>query len=479
MKTKLWATKPEVKHLKDQEEEMEEAMAAVRAMVPPETAYADVPRDLVAGLQKRDFKHSTSLSPTLLMELGPTLLPSKVIPLSFEQATALFKMYPYLEGGRGVGGEDAWPVCVRALACCVDDAIVDMAADVSTGAVRPFDGIFVKLSFMSPKDAALRTSSHRTKDALRLRLTDLWHTTSFLSRLLLSSSSPPIPRLFVDSLYASLKVHSGRDAISLICSSSRCSEELCDSLISPSHFATSLIVRPWMQLRPGFEFRSFVSNGKLTCVSQYEGVYYPDVWREKDTIQRDVTTFLQREVIPRICHRLPSVVVDVVFAMERVSKRTHRERHTQTHNFSELNDSERNSHKEKVSGVWYVCELNPFAASTSACAFSWQDDKEKLFVGDCIWKFIGPPENDTSSSPPSSHSSPNTSSSSTSPSSSPSTVISTEGKQRLQVPDEWREFIDHFFEEKRKSLSFFGIEPLWEASFLLLLLLLSIIFSFI
>ncbi|MDP2434289.1 MAG: hypothetical protein Q8P67_00935 [archaeon] len=157
-------------------------------------------------------------------------------------------------------------------------------------------------------------------------------------------------------MYASLRVFTPLEALKLVASSSRCAEELSDALISPSRFCTCLVVRPWVSIRPGFEFRVFVSNCSLTCGSQYENACYPEVWEARHLLQERISQFVREQVIPRLSH-LPSYVCDVV-----------------------LTDADR----------LFVCEINPFATTTSACLFSWANDKDALFIGPESWRFVPP-----------------------------------------------------------------------------------------
>ena len=166
-------------------------------------------------------------------------------------------------------------------------------------------------------------------------------------------------------MYASLRVFTALEALKLIVSSTRCAEELSDALIVPAQFQTCIVLRPWLRIRSGFEFRVFVSDGVLTCGSQYEDAHYPEVWALREILQQNVSTFVKNEVIPRM-ERLPSFVCDVV-----------------------LTDSDK----------LFVCEINPFATSTSACRFSWSDDKEKLFIGPEEWRFVPPRANNAAAKP--------------------------------------------------------------------------------
>eukprot|EP01127_Copromyxa_protea_P017570 TRINITY_DN5378_c0_g1_i3.p1 TRINITY_DN5378_c0_g1~~TRINITY_DN5378_c0_g1_i3.p1 ORF type:complete len:184 (-),score=43.83 TRINITY_DN5378_c0_g1_i3:106-657(-) len=127
----------------------------------------------------------------------------------------------------------------------------------------------------------------------------------------------------------------------------------------PELFRTCVVVRPWITIRAGFEFRVFVSRGKITCAGQYEPVYYPEVWEKRDWVREKIKELVEERVIPKVGHRLPSLVVDVVMD----------ERET-----------------------FFVCEINPFATSTSGSMFKWDTDKVAMMIGPETWRFPGPEE---------------------------------------------------------------------------------------
>src|SRR3989338_2179483 len=77
--------------LTDREERLQQATQAVRSMLPAKESYTDVPQDLVAGLQKRDFKLFSALTPELVTLLGPCLLESHLLQLSLQEGQALSK----------------------------------------------------------------------------------------------------------------------------------------------------------------------------------------------------------------------------------------------------------------------------------------------------------------------------------------------------------------------------------------------------
>jgi len=303
---------------------------------------------LISGLQKRDFKWKFACDQQLIDDLGPLLLPTTLLPVSFNEAKALV--------------HSNWKL--------LNDLENNLQKTIDTN--NTSGGIFVKLPFMSPKDVAIRLTCTRSKRQFKERLEShiaADHTLkSQLKKYIEGETvdlafSATIYRLWLDSLYASLEYTSAHDALEAIMQSSRCQEELYDSIMSDAiplkYFKMALVVRPWIKIRPGFEFRIYVSNNKITIASQYEPTYYPEVWNQREKIQSKISDFVQGKVIPQLQYRLPSFVVDVVMTDP---------------NFD-----------------CYVVELNPFAASSSACLFKWGIDRQKILIGPEEWRFAPPP----------------------------------------------------------------------------------------
>lgn len=227
---------------------------------------------------------------------------------------------------------------------------------------------------MSPKDVALRLSNTQSTSAFRRGLEVLLSSYPNSKELIQAvidgeivskeerDFSVALYRTWLDSLYGSLSITTAKEALKKICASSRCYEELNDALIFPKQpelFRTCIVVRPWISIKPGFEFRVFVSDSKITAAGQYEPVYYPEVWKKREWLEKEIRSFVNTKVIPSICHRLPSVTVDIVMTED-----------------------------DKL----YVCEINPFATSTSGCMFKWDTDRVTFMVGPETWRFAGPGE---------------------------------------------------------------------------------------
>jgi D123 len=399
--------------------------AAVFAM-PPREEYAarGVSDDLISGLQKRDLKWATSLSQNVIECLGSALLPAVVLPLTKAEAEALRELYLSSETGREKGtsavaddgsGTAENDAALEDLEERLNELLRGFAAarlrislSTADGETPEFaaasarrntsGGAFVKLAFMSPKDVALHTGHLRTRLELIERLDECWSVLPWWRRVLYPgplASSDSLSgtdvwgRVWLGALYAALRVDSGREAIDMLAKSYRISEEIEEALMDDgAPFSKDLIVRPWKHIRPGFEFRVFVSNGEITGASQYESVHYPEVWAERHRIREGVSSFVRERVVPAMESHLKSFSVDVAAVDAGPG----------------LPDEFR------------VVEFNPFASSTSACLFNWGADRVLLMTGPEEWRFVAPGES-----------------------------------KPMSVPDDWKETVDTILSSHRRD----------------------------
>jgi hypothetical protein len=343
---------------------IESAKAVLLSIMPKKEDYKGVSEDLISFFQKRDFKWKFGFNQELLDDLGEHLLPTELFPITFQEANRLRSNYLQSKTTSDILDDSTLGNLSIRLQASMDRVCTEYQVD----------GVFLKLSFMSPKDVALRTDSKITQSTFKeLLLSQIkkseeenasFHDQFFeyVNEKEISGTKSEIHdffinlnRIFVDSLYASLKVKRASEGLLTISQSYRCSEELGEAVVGPEiYFKTNIVIRPWIQIKPGFEFRIYVSNSKITCASQYESIYYPEVWKNKEKLQNSISKFVKENVISKISYRLPSFVVDIV-----------------------MDENDR----------LYVCELNPFATTSSACLFNWSEDKTLLMIGPETWRF--------------------------------------------------------------------------------------------
>merc|ERR1719354_288385 len=83
-----------------------------------------------------------------------------------------------------------------------------------------------------------------------------------------------------------MKVESGKEAMNLLLSSERAYVDLQDWIDYGE--PEQIVLREWLpEMTQDWEFRAYVSKGKLTCISQYEHYcYYPYLTQMKEKIQK-------------------------------------------------------------------------------------------------------------------------------------------------------------------------------------------------
>lgn len=327
---------------------MEEAKKAAVFALPPREKYENAPKDMIMSLQRRDLKLATSINSKLIQELGDDMLPTTIIPLSVQEASAILNSYTQekIENCKEEDQKHLFHIVNR-----IDKAIKPIVSNEQPK-------FFIKLSFMSPKDVTVRVSNENTVNTVKNELKHLMIQLNYKRNISLHSCA--ITRVWLNSLYKTIGVYNGKEAVECLIQSYRIHDELNDSLQVPEYYAnTEIIIRPWLPIRPGFEFRIFVSNKIVTAISQYESIYYPEVWSERNIIIPKIFTFVSNNIIPKLESRLPSFVVDVVLLCD--------------------NDN------------IFVCELNPFASSTSSCLFLRPEDKNLLLIGPSEARVVPPP----------------------------------------------------------------------------------------
>jgi hypothetical protein len=147
-----------------------------------------------------------------------------------------------------------------------------------------------------------------------------------------------------------LKVSSGQEAVEFLVNSERAFQDLTRRILEcgDDGFEMNIIVREWAEIAPETEFRGFVSQGKLTGLTQYyKACYVPVLAEKKDLIKKQLVEFWE-EIAPKIATiGLNSYVMDLAWTPEK---------------------------------VWLV-ELNTFGPTASPSLFDWKKDLEILTNG--------------------------------------------------------------------------------------------------
>lgn len=193
-------------------------------------------------------------------------------------------------------------------------------------AMEGWDGVFVRLSHLSPKDATMGDS-----EALVETLRELAG-----GRDLSGEYSTQVV-LLNRALYERSRMGSAEEALALIRASSRVRGHLERGLETPG-FSTGIVLRRWYQIQPELEFRGFVFAGRLVAISHYyKFLFVPQIVAEKRRLAERMESFFTEHVQGRV--PLPNYVVDFAVCPERC----------------------------------YAIELNPWALNTSSGLFEWSE----------------------------------------------------------------------------------------------------------
>lgn len=136
------------------------------------------------------------------------------------------------------------------------------------------DGVFVKLSTRSPKDS--KTIFRKSTKHFQARLSE--NRTEDLEIRSLSSEDNMRMVVMSEEMLRGCAVHSGLEAIQILCDSHRVAEDLMYAYEEgDKDYPVSIVVRGWdPRIRPACEFRGFVWNRQLNCIGQYwHSLYFP------------------------------------------------------------------------------------------------------------------------------------------------------------------------------------------------------------
>jgi len=161
-------------------------------------------------------------------------------------------------------------------------------------------GAFVKLSCRSPKDVTATSTKMKKYYDTKIQ-------------------SYPVPTdndimcTLCEAHIKVLKVGSAKEAMDLFLQSARIYEDLKLGLQNPSSFNVNVIIREWHDIDIRHEFRGFVCDKKLTCLSQYfDYCYFPSLKDEMGEILSEIKTSFE---ILKNSVKLTNFICD--FALEK------------------------------------------------------------------------------------------------------------------------------------------------------------------
>jgi D123 len=212
-----------------------------------------------------------------------------------------------------------------------------------------FGSAMMKLASRSPKDAVYEGCHERTRRLVQRALDSLLWS----ERELLVAPDSLVGKqvaAFMSGANRALCVHSGREALTLLLSSLRIRADLTSFVRDDdAEQGIDLALREWVDIALEEEFRAFVSDGRLTAVSQYfHFLHFDELVRRRDQVRDDIVRFFDAEVAPRIPH-LRNYVIDFAYRWRAAAgKRI------------------------------YVIELNPLNDACGAALYSWRTDRALL-----------------------------------------------------------------------------------------------------
>ncbi len=204
------------------------------------------------------------------------------------------------------------------------------------------DGVFVRMSNRSPKDGMPFLPNGQTM------------LSQYQSLLKNSADTSPNDKMIQlsDMQMKWLQCNTAQQVMSLLLTSERVYADLhlaldCHHNNKKDKWSTSIILRDWQPaLRQDMEFRVFVSNNKITAISQYNHYCkYPSLTGENapnlESIYQRLMAFAV-SVHPVVKEK--NYVLDLAIINNKV----------------------------------FIIELNPLDETTGACLFSWKNDRDLL-----------------------------------------------------------------------------------------------------
>lgn len=202
--------------------------------------------------------------------------------------------------------------------------------------LQNFGGVgFVKLSTRSPKDAVFELKNQKVLVELEKEFSNV-----LKSKGVDNITNDDRLLAMTNAANRCMKVHSGKEAMQLLCQSWRVFTDVNRALQDPSLYL-QCIVREWVEIPVQNEFRGFVCKGNFNGLSQYfHYIFFKEIRENKVAIENRIRKYWEtvKQLIPH-----ESYVID----------------------FAILSD-----------GSIKVIEINPFHYSTGAPFFTWKKGSE-------------------------------------------------------------------------------------------------------
>eukprot|EP00455_Lapot_gusevi_P046612 TRINITY_DN615_c0_g2_i1.p1 TRINITY_DN615_c0_g2~~TRINITY_DN615_c0_g2_i1.p1 ORF type:complete len:356 (-),score=134.55 TRINITY_DN615_c0_g2_i1:205-1272(-) len=265
---------------------------------------------------------------------------TRFVPITMEHAQFFIDAYQQLEVDKKDSLQPEQQQILQQMALQLQPAIDAAKGD------QPY--VFVKTSSRSPKDAPAAGDKLKTLyNALmqnKRNQEEKAPTENDKIRALLRAGTE------------SLRVETPTEALNLMIHSERIMQDMRLALQHPGRFQENFVIRQWANIDFELEFRTFVSNGQMTAMSQYYHLMYIDtIAQHHQAISQLILDFFHTRVAPRLSALYPKYIVD--FALSGFDP----------------------AHPEAT--TVYVIELNPFLNTTDSCLFSWERERDLLENG--------------------------------------------------------------------------------------------------
>ncbi len=239
---------------------------------------------------------------------------------------------------------------------CLEKRLQDKILDF-----EPNGFIFVKSSSRSAKDSPL--STEKFKKLLEKNL-------SYLNDQQKINENEQLICL-LKAAFQCLKVRNALECIEMFISSERIYQDMLLAVEKKAlRFNENFVIRKFQEIDVDMEFRGFVYNGRLTCLSQYNYLIFSQkLVDNKLEIETTIRSFYTEKVAKSLLEaNLNHFIIDFAFISSKYSK-----------SFLKIISFDKNKFKfcDKASEI-YVIELNPFLCTTDSALFSWEHEKEIL-----------------------------------------------------------------------------------------------------
>ncbi|KAJ5068037.1 cell division cycle protein [Anaeramoeba ignava] len=217
---------------------------------------------------------------------------------------------------------------------------------------------FIKLETRSPKDSVYEQPNSKAENFLFEKLLQVHQKKKLKINWKNKIFANDILKYFIHSTSQVLKVKNGQEALDLLINSSRIFTDLLRGSEfknqDGSPYSSSIIIRKWEKIKSCYEFRGFVHNNKLNCISQYfDIVFYPVLLAQKSQIEKIIRDFHSSIIDPKLKHIYKDYVID----------------------FALLKSKNQNG---KITLNPICIEINPFHTLAGPCLFSWKDDRDVI-----------------------------------------------------------------------------------------------------